>query len=1085
MKYIDVNQREKHTSQVLEFLQDFYSRVNLIPVIGSGFSVPFGLPDWGTLVRKAAVQLELEREQQDVMDHFLKEWKYLEAVDVILDTGITEEKLQQTIAEIFSAEKARANTTCVNNYTDLAQMPRLRFMTTNYDQYINDFTGADSFPLEFLRNIKTNEFAGRKYDHIVIPLHGEIDRPSSIVLSRQSYERLYKSAHFEQDFQHLRSHYTFLFMGFSFDDLYFQSMFEKMLGRYEATHYILLEQSEQEKHREKIERLYQKYGVETIFFDASTCDYATAIHKFLKTVFDLKDVEIDTSRLQRLPVETPGVMTEEERQLVESGRAAIKKEQISKVRDFYKNAFDADDFQNHSAEYQVEIVAGLAWYYGYMRDDEAGERVIEQALVYPKLQEKKQRLTFMHVQLLWNLRDYDRCLEILDQYAGAKQMLMELFKDIVSCYKHFLPGRMEENKIIPVYGKTPRSPQEMQKYREKYQKLKNKYINEETYNLLHLAQYEDIQTQEIAYYYMGTAAGQLFHEHRDAIEYLNRAYELLPNMSICDELAKNYLELAREKTRYHENAKTYQIDVNSLLKAKVRFQYIMNFNDPEALESFYRTSGMSYLQTLCMLRDYYAAEEFYSEAQESLPDQYDRWRTKAEIDANYLQTLFPEVAEKLTDEDRIYMEFLCMTNRADIMGRINPREAVRIRCGILEKAKAMNQPVKDQRIVKMLLDAVFFLRDRTAYEWMEAHYPQSVFDDFKMLGFEDELYGRLQEAQQKMEDAFRKYQDYQGTFHILRGFYLRNGMKKEYDALYQHVIENPPDKMYESAQFFEEYIRSEAEWIQNMADRRAAFSNSIWQCVVLFHKYGDRIPKEDAQKKSLVESLKMHLADYSDYEDRIAWNQYMLQKASLPIQKAEICLAMLKLHIANMQYRKAEELLDEMKANQIPMLENLDRLTMVCLHRQKSNYYTRLITPLSPTPRNMERLKQELQNEWISILFRCREEQVPVLLSIRQIMYLYKKNLQKLLEGIPEVCLCYSGLINLQNALWGKESAFLRMILQGLADMKNLSLVAPEFESICACAPGYPDRDHSAETIQVKLYAKQNPQVRNLAGGNI
>ena len=59
------------------------------------------------------------------------------------------------------------------------------------------------------------------------------------------------------------------------------------------------------------------------------------------------------------------------------------------------------------------------------------------------------------------------------------------------------------------------------------------------------------------------------------------------------------------------------------------------------------------------------------------------------------------------------------------------------------------------------------------------------------------------------------------------------------------------------------------------------------------------------------------------------------------------------------------------------------------------------------------------------------------------------------------------------------------MILQGLADMKNLSLVAPEFESVCACAPGYPDRDHSAETIQVKLYAKQNPQVRNLAGGNI
>ncbi len=62
--------------------------------------------------------------------------------------------------------------------------------------------------------------------------------------------------------------------------------------------------------------------------------------------------------------------------------------------------------------------------------------------------------------------------------------------------------------------------------------MKQSYINPDTYNLRNLAEYEDLDSQHVAYYWLGTAAGQLFHEHGDAVEYLMRAYELKPTL-VC------------------------------------------------------------------------------------------------------------------------------------------------------------------------------------------------------------------------------------------------------------------------------------------------------------------------------------------------------------------------------------------------------------------------------------------------------------------------------------------------------------------------------------------------------------------------
>ena len=45
---------------------------------------------------------------------------------------------------------------------------------------------------------------------------------------------------------------------------------------------------------------------------------------------------------------------------------------------------------------------------------------------------------------------------------------------------------------------------------------------------------------------------------------------------------RNYLAIAEEKIRYAKNQKVHQVDMNALLKARIRFQYVMNTSDETA-----------------------------------------------------------------------------------------------------------------------------------------------------------------------------------------------------------------------------------------------------------------------------------------------------------------------------------------------------------------------------------------------------------------------------------------------------------------------------------------------------------------------
>lgn len=1043
-------------------LQDSYTRAALIPVVGSGISTPFGLPNWRTLIERAAEHFSIAPPAVQRIAELLDRREYLEAVNVLLDEGVSEIALQKYVAESMSAAKAAAAAR-ESNYDDLARLSKVRYITTNYDRYLNDIADAKTFLLERLEDININQFQLSPYDHTVIPIHGEISRPESIVLSEASYKRLYGSARFREEFQQLRSHYTFLFIGFSFDDKYVQEMFDRVLQRFEAQHFILFDKSAASGNKEKIEKLKEKYGIEALYYDSSAGGHTKAISGWMQEVFGLKDDDVDLSGLDKLPKENELAYKPGEEEIIEKGRALIDREKLTELYELYSSFYTAGDFETHSAKLQIEIVCGLLWYWGYLRRDDRSEELMEEAQKKPAIAAHMQKLAFMYGQYLWTSRQFEKGISMLQSYDGEKSRLSGLLLRLLKVYQRFLPERDVKSGLIPVYGPEERDEAAKASYREAYEELTAEYVNPETYNLREIAEYKDRDSEQIAYYWLGIAAGQLFHEHKDAVQYLLRAFELRPNLTTCEELAQNYYELGIAGTRYREDNKKYQLDMGALLKAKVRFQYIMNFSDETVVRSMYERSGYVFLRTLFILEDYISFYEHWNRGAQYIQENSDLLLLKAEADAEYEHAVSDDLLNKLDRKNRRYIEYCCTMHRAEFFTYYNPAEAARLRAAILQRAE-MEPPMDDPRVIRIVLDAAFFLRDIPYYERMKEIYPERYFADMQELGFEDELYGRLEDAERKLRAQFAEHKDYDGTFRILRGFYIRHREREKYNALLDEVSANPPGERYKQAEFYVNRVVTEADVWQD-----------TWNAMRLYDRYYDQIKENVFLQKQVEENLKVHAADFSDFEDRIAWDRQQLSKAPR-YARYEVYRLILGLYLSNSKYREADEIVQEMKREGVPQLERLDKLTKVCLRKQSAGFYCGRDRGLRSDAAFLDNMVRKARSHERYTRYAFGAEGADMILPIRQLLCVFRESRQNELNGIGRIHLMYTGLISLQNAIWGEESPFLRMILQWVERADNIRLAAPSFRNICKYAPDEANVERRAEEIQIKLYHREHPE---------
>lgn len=130
----------------------------------------------------------------------------------------------------------------------LPQIPFRSIMTSNYDNLIegsytlfNSGQIPNKFTQEDLLNISSPL---RKDEFYIFKVHGDFDRPSSIVLGSRDYQKLFfRSPEYRQFLETLFSVYTVLFIGYGSSDPDLDNVLDRLSTIFDRTldkHYILL-----------------------------------------------------------------------------------------------------------------------------------------------------------------------------------------------------------------------------------------------------------------------------------------------------------------------------------------------------------------------------------------------------------------------------------------------------------------------------------------------------------------------------------------------------------------------------------------------------------------------------------------------------------------------------------------------------------------------------------------------------------------------------------------------------------------------------------------------------------------------------
>lgn len=302
------------SERTIRLANQFYKDGNLIPIIGAGCSMPFGLPGWDVLIQQIAVESIENEGLIEAVNYYIKSHDYWEAIKSIKDFGnLNEDDIKQDVAKKISCIKI--DETVDNNLVDLASMDFDIYLTTNYDHFLNKYVDTKCIPIclaDIDFNIQSLYERKSKPNKSIYHLHGHISNPGTIVISRESYEMLYKNEKYQKMFNLLGASKAFLFIGMSFDDQFMRTLLEKHVDVFKSKSFILLDKAQNSKFKE----LKEKYNIEIIEYNSSTGGHIVAIRNVLK---EISTSQIDSQDFEKENNEVIG--------------AILDKEKISKVEE--------------------------------------------------------------------------------------------------------------------------------------------------------------------------------------------------------------------------------------------------------------------------------------------------------------------------------------------------------------------------------------------------------------------------------------------------------------------------------------------------------------------------------------------------------------------------------------------------------------------------------------------------------------------------------------------------------------------------------------------------------------------------------
>lgn len=229
------------SKEIESFINEFLKELdegNTAIFAGAGLSVASGHVDWAGLVKDFATELNLD---------VSKETDLIALVQYHLNANANNRhQLNQKIANEFHHGK-----TPNENHRILAKLPISTYWTTNYDKLIEKALEAENkiVDVKYVEKHLSTSIHGRKA--VVYKMHGDVDHPDDAILSKDDYEKYYKThPTFLNALAGDLVSKTFLFLGFSFTD----PNLEFILSRIRVTH-----TNHQRRHYAIFKRVQQKH----------------------------------------------------------------------------------------------------------------------------------------------------------------------------------------------------------------------------------------------------------------------------------------------------------------------------------------------------------------------------------------------------------------------------------------------------------------------------------------------------------------------------------------------------------------------------------------------------------------------------------------------------------------------------------------------------------------------------------------------------------------------------------------------------------------------------------------------------------
>lgn len=201
------------------------SERRVIPFVGAGFSVALGLPDWETMLRQVANDMEDIPDFDDILQFthgdllqtaeylYLKSNKHIGPIRHFLERGLA----------------APADPTLSGPHVELVNLNAPQIYTTNYDDIIERTYKALGLPVSPVVLPRDVALSDNKKTQVV-KYHGDLRHEETLVLTESSYyRRLDFESPMDLKFRSDLLGRSVLFMGYSFRDINIRVIWFKLL----------------------------------------------------------------------------------------------------------------------------------------------------------------------------------------------------------------------------------------------------------------------------------------------------------------------------------------------------------------------------------------------------------------------------------------------------------------------------------------------------------------------------------------------------------------------------------------------------------------------------------------------------------------------------------------------------------------------------------------------------------------------------------------------------------------------------------------------------------------------------------------